>query len=434
MEIPRSKPLTLISMQNQQEGWLNQTTSQEIDYFEYGQQNDNDSDEGHKIYNRQLSYLEKQSLLQKTNFSDEFNSNNIEMKLLHRCGGLLARQCNIQIEMQSNQWITKIFKDVYLIVQDREFESKFKSQILNSSIVDSINKRIKSNSILLAHDPTGSILLKLASHTRTIYYLESDKTYIDLIDRGIYKMNVNVQKVLKMDLQNKIDVVVVNLYFIDSKHNLRNIMHEYLQYAHDIIIILQPNIDNSLIYSQAEQAISLSEQSKQTCSIELQNILENNNCIAKILYFGGVTEITLNDELNFVYSCLDSSVKKSYNYKLMFKDLRNQMGMTKLIKLLNDFQIIQGIGQFIEFSTNINGYQDKYRLINNQTQDFEYENKNQKDELIEKQSSSSSTESEPEEDQNQERLDFRSETLNQSSNSIQQPPVLRHANSQPFAI
>lgn len=31
-----------------------------------------------------------------------------------------------------------------------------------------------------------------------------------------------------MDLQNKIDVVVVNLYFIDSKHNLRNIMHEYL--------------------------------------------------------------------------------------------------------------------------------------------------------------------------------------------------------------
>lgn len=58
--------------------------------------------------------------------------------------------------------------------------------------MDLINKRIKSNSILLAHDPTGSILLKLASHTRTIYYLESDKTYIDLIDRGIYKMNVNV--------------------------------------------------------------------------------------------------------------------------------------------------------------------------------------------------------------------------------------------------
>ncbi|CAD8140921.1 unnamed protein product [Paramecium octaurelia] len=433
MEIPRSKPITLISMQNQQEGWLNKTTSQEIDYFEQGQY-DNDSDEGHKIYNRQLSYLEKQSLLQKTNFSDEFNSNNIEMKLLHRCGGLLARQSNLQIEMQSHQSMMKIFKDVYLIVQDREFESKFKALLLNPSIVDSINKRIKSNSILLAHDPTGSILLKLASHTRTIYYLESDKTYIDLIDRGIYKMNVNVQKVLKMDLQNKIDVVVVNLYFIDSKNNLRNIMHEYLQYAHDIIIILQPNIENSLIYSQAEQAISLSDQSKQTCSIELQNILENNNCVAKILYFGGVTEITLNDELNFVYSCIDSSVKKLYNYKLMFKDLRNQMGMTKLIKLLNEFQIIQGIGQFIEFSTNLNGYQDKYRLTNNQTQDFENENIDDKDQLIEKQSSSSSTESEPEEDQNQERLDFRSETLNQSSNSIQQPPVLRHANSQPFAI
>ncbi|CAD8058689.1 unnamed protein product [Paramecium sonneborni] len=433
MEIPKSKPITLISIQNQSEGWLKQTTTQEIDYFEQAL-HDNYSDEGNKIYNRQLSYLEKNSLLHKTSFSDEFNSNNIEMKLLHRCGGLLARQSNILIEMQSYQWIMKIFKDVYLTNQDRGFESKFKTQILNSSIVDLINKRIKSNSILLAHDPTGSILLKLASHNRTIYYLESNKTYIDLIDKGICKMNVNVCKVLKMDLQNKIDIVVVNLYFIDSKHNLSNIMHEYLQYAHDIIIILQPKIENSVIYSQAEQAISLSEQSKQTCSVELQNLVENNNCIAKILYFGGVSEITLNDELNFVYSCIDSSVKKLYNYKLMFKDLRNQIGMTRLIKLLNEFQIITGIGQFFEFSSYLNGSQEKYRLNNNQTQDFEDQNNDDKEQLIEKKYSSSSTESEPDEDQNQERPDFRSETLNQSQNSLYQPPILRHASSQPFDL
>ncbi|CAD8060570.1 unnamed protein product [Paramecium sonneborni] len=431
MEIPKSKPITLISIQNQTEGWLNKTTTQEIDYFDQIQ-HDNDSDEGQKIYNRQLSYLEKNQLMQKTSFSDEFNSNNIEMKLLHRCGGLLARQSNVLIEMQSYQWIMKIFQDVYLTIQDRQFESKFKASMLNPSIVDLINNRIKSNSILLAHDPTGSILLKLASHNRTIYYLQTDKTYIDLIDRGICKMNVNVSKVLKMDLENKIDIVVVNLYFIDSKHNLRNIMHEYLQYAHDMIIIMHPKIENSLIYSQVEQAISLSEQSKQTCSIELQNLVENNNCIAKILYFGGVSEITLNDELNFVYSCLDSSVKRQYNYKLMFKDLRNQIGMTKLIKQLNEFQIIAGIGQFIEFSSQLNGSLDKYRLINSQSQDFEDKDDDEKQKLIE--NMSSSTESEPEENQNQERLDFRSETLNQSSNSFYQPNIVRHANSQRFDL
>ena len=36
------------------------------------------------------------------------------------------------------------------------------------------------------------------------------------------------------------------------------------------------------------------------------------------------------------------------------------MGMSKLIKMLSQFQIISGIGSFAEFATNINGSKDKY--------------------------------------------------------------------------
>lgn len=53
----------------------------------------------------------------------------------------------------------------------------------------------------MAHDPTGSILLRLASPSRKIYYLESDKTFNTIIDRGICKTKVKVEKVLKMDLE-----------------------------------------------------------------------------------------------------------------------------------------------------------------------------------------------------------------------------------------
>lgn len=114
------------------------------------------------------------------------------------------------------------------------------------------------------------------------------------------------------------------------------------------------------------------------------------------MYYGDITEITLNDELNFVYSCIDSSIKKQYNYKLMFRDLRNQMGMSKLIRTLSQFQIISGIGSFSEFATNINGSKEKYLLMNIPSKDYENENQDGKHKLSELQSSSSSTESEPE--------------------------------------
>ncbi|CAD8132181.1 unnamed protein product [Paramecium octaurelia] len=429
MEIQKQKPLNLISMQQQSEGWLNKTTSQEVDYSA-DIEKDVDSDEDHdKVYKRQLSYLEQNSQLQKTSFSDEFNSNNIEMKLLHRIGGLLSRQSNIQIEMQSHLWIMKIFKDVQLIVQDKEFESKFKSQLINPAIVDIMNQRIKSNTILLAHDPTGSILLKLASPSRKIQYLQQDKTFSNIIDRGICKSKVKVDKVLKMDLDQKSDIVIVNLFYIDCKDNLKNIMYEYLQYAHDIMVLLQPNIENSIIYDSAEQAIALSEQANHSCSVELQCLTDNNdNIVAKLLYYGDISEITLNDELNFVYSCIDSSNKKQYNYKLMFKDLRNQMGMSKLIRTLSQFQIISGIGSFAEFATNINGSKEKYLLMKIPTKDFENENQDGKHKLSELQSSSSSTESEPED--NQDKFGSRSESFNQSQ--MLEPLQLKHAYSQPF--
>ncbi|CAD8150178.1 unnamed protein product [Paramecium pentaurelia] len=429
MEIQKQKPVNLIFMQQQSEGWLNKTTSQEVDYSADIEKDVDLDEDQQKVYNRQLSYLEQNSQLQKTSFSDEFNSNNIEMKLFHRIGGLLSRQSNIQVEMQSNLWIMKIFKDVQLIVQDKEFEQKFKSQLINPAIVDIMNQRIKSNIILLAHDPTGSILLKLASPSRKIQYIQQEQTFSNIIDRGICKLKVKVDKVFKMDLDQKVDIVIVNLYYVDSKDNLKNIMYEYLQYAHDIIILLQPNIENSIIYDSAEQAISLSEQSNQSCSVELQCLMDNNNnIIAKLLYYGDITEITLNDELNFVYSCIDSSIKKQYNYKLMFRDLRNQMGMNKLIRILNQFQIISGIGSFSDFILSINGSKNKYLLMNIQTKDFENENQDGKHKLSELQSSSSSTESEPED--NLDKIDSISESYNQSQ--ILEPLKSKDINSQPF--
>ncbi|CAD8138049.1 unnamed protein product [Paramecium octaurelia] len=431
MEIQKQKPVNLTSMQQQSEGWLNKTTSQEVDYSADVERDLDLDEDQEKIYNRQLSYLEQNSQLQKTSFSDEFNSSNIEMKLLHRIGGLLSRQSNIQIEMQSHQWIMKIFKDVQLVVQDKEFEQKFKSQLINSAIVDIMNQRIKTNTILLAHDPTGSILLKLASPSRKIQYLQQDKTFSNIIERGICMLKVKVDKVLKMDLDQKVDVVIVNLYYVDCRDNLKNIMYEYLQYAHDIIVLLQPNIENSIIYDSAEQAISLTEQANQNCSVELQCLTDsNNNNIAKLLYYGGITEITLNDELNFVYSCIDSSIKKQYNYKLLFRDLRNQLGMSKLIKMLSQFQIISGIGSFPDFVTSINGSMNKYQMMNLQTKDFENENQDAKHKLSELQSSSSSTESEPED--NLDKIGSFSESYNQSQ--MLEPLQSKHCNSQHFNI
>ncbi|CAD8055295.1 unnamed protein product [Paramecium sonneborni] len=45
--------------------------------------------------------------------------------------------------------------------------------------------------------------------------------------------------------------------------------------------------------------------------------------------------------------------------------------MTKLNKILNQFQIISGIGSFNEFAINFNGIKDKYQFINFNTKEFD---------------------------------------------------------------
>ncbi|CAD8055291.1 unnamed protein product [Paramecium sonneborni] len=82
MKIQKQNPLYLISMQQQSERQLNKTKSQELDYPS-DMEKDRDSDNDNQIiYKRQLSYLEQNSQLQKTNFSDiniiEQNMNTIQ--------------------------------------------------------------------------------------------------------------------------------------------------------------------------------------------------------------------------------------------------------------------------------------------------------------------------------------------------------------------
>lgn len=70
---------------------------------------------------------------------------------------------------------------------------------------------------------------------------------------------------LKMDIQMKVDTAIVSIsiycildLFSQEEVYLKNIMYEYLELAHDLIVILPPQLDNSIIYRNAEAAIRLS--------------------------------------------------------------------------------------------------------------------------------------------------------------------------------
>lgn len=90
------------------------------------------------------------------------------MRLLYKCGGLLARQTSCQVDSGSQEWILKLFRECNL---GKDLEKRFREQLVPSSVMAAINKRIRTANILLSHDPTGSVLLKLTS-CNNIKYLE----------------------------------------------------------------------------------------------------------------------------------------------------------------------------------------------------------------------------------------------------------------------
>ncbi|CAD8091378.1 unnamed protein product [Paramecium sonneborni] len=85
--------------------------------------------------------------------------------------------------------------------------------------------------------------------------------------------------------------------------------------------------------SQLRQGIKQSFQSRLYCSIELQNVYNGTQLLARIVYYGEISQITQNQQLSYLYECISKNMKKTYKYKKFIKDLKNQVGIMKLVDL-----------------------------------------------------------------------------------------------------
>ena len=64
-----------------------------------------------------------------------------------------------------------------------------------------------------------------------------------------------------------------------------------MNYAHDLILVINPSVEQHQIVAEFKKALPLSKQSTMYCGIELQNIWASNKVIAKIVYYGEVSKV-----------------------------------------------------------------------------------------------------------------------------------------------
>ncbi|KAM3133279.1 hypothetical protein pb186bvf_014572 [Paramecium bursaria] len=299
-------------------------------------------------------YYVKSQLFNIVEDSVEFDMNDEEYKtevndnnLLYEGEGLLLKITNIEDtrkkKIDSYQaFIMRIYQqDKEQFKLSPQQEVKFTKLVVSSFISEQVIRRAKQDSILVAHDPTGSFLIKHLFQSQAVYYLEESTTYTQIINKAVSTLNFRHKlfKVLKSELTDRIDTALVNLLYYQEQ-NLSQIIIEYMNYAHDLILIINPTVEQHQIISEFKKALPLSKQSSIYCGIELQNIWVSNKVIAKIVYYGEVSKISQNEQLNFLYKHISCTVRSKYKIKAIIKELRGMIGIMQLIKLFAELDLL----------------------------------------------------------------------------------------------
>ncbi|CAD8190065.1 unnamed protein product [Paramecium pentaurelia] len=315
---------------------------------------------------------------------EESKTDSEESMLMHQGDGLLVKSINV-----NQQSITKL-KDTFtafimrILYDIKSFydEVKFVKSLVPNIITELTYRRVKNDKLLIAHDPTGSFLLKHLSSSQQVYFIEETQVFRPILEKGIEVLNCQnkIHFITKSDITAKLDTAIVNLL---SLHDIPiySIIQEYLDLAHDLILILSPKLEYHEMISQLRQGIKNSAQSHIYCSVEIQSIYEQNKIVAFIVYYGDISEIKQNQQLHFLYKCISKTIQKTFKYKVFLKNLRSQIGVMKLVDLFSLYGLL--------FDSSDENFKRFYKQIKKQ-----YFPKIKSQKFIQVDSSKSSTESE----------------------------------------
>ncbi|CAD8191651.1 unnamed protein product [Paramecium octaurelia] len=271
-----------------------------------------------------------------------------ESMLMHQGDGLLVK--SIKVNQQSiaklkdtfTAFIMRILYDIKSFFDITPLqEVKFVKSLVPNILTELTYRRVKNDKLLIAHDPTGSFLLKHLSSSQQIYFIEETQVFRPILEKGIEVLNCQnkLHFISKSDITVKLDTAIVNLLFLHDIP-IYSVIWEYLDLAHDLILILSPKLEYHEMISQLRQGIKDSAQSHIYCSVEIQSVYEYNKLVAFIVYYGDISEIKQNQQLHFLYKCISKTVQKTFKYKEFLKNLRSQIGVMKLVDLFSLYGLL----------------------------------------------------------------------------------------------
>ncbi|CAD8091376.1 unnamed protein product [Paramecium sonneborni] len=195
--------------------YFRQKSDQQMDFKEYTDFI-NDYFQGNNQQSQ--NQLENNTELSAIKF-EETKTNTDRMRLLHLGDGLLARIISI------NQTNTSSYKDsfspfIIKVLQETKrfydinpiYEVQFVKQLIPHFITEQTYQRVKNDKLLIAHDPTGSFLIKHALSSQEVYYIQESKTYRNILNNAL-----NILKLKdKISLKNQIQFY--QIYFTFKIH------------------------------------------------------------------------------------------------------------------------------------------------------------------------------------------------------------------------
>lgn len=120
---------------------------------------------------------------------------------------------------------------------------------------------------------------------------------------------------------------------------LSAIIEKALTINNNIVMLLPPNINTERLAAVMAETLEQSPRGRGSCSFEIEKLYFMSSLKYLLVLYGPLVnkEVTLSDELSFIYKMLRGSGEGKFEHKKLIKEIRERHGMLALLRLIHEY-------------------------------------------------------------------------------------------------
>jgi len=215
--------------------------------------------------------------------------------------------------------------------------------------------RIKCATVLDGYSGVGCTAIKLANSCHTVLANEKEQLKLECLEANESVYGVENITNLNYDFlempEIKADVVFLapqcvrefeEMEVDPAEHYsppLSAIVEKALTITNNIVLLMPATTNVERLAALMAETLEKSPRGNGSCSLEIQKLYYMSSLKYLLVLYGPLVnkEITLSDELNFIYKMIRSSGQGNFDHKKLIKEIRERHGMVALLRFLQEY-------------------------------------------------------------------------------------------------